>query len=217
MIKDQYGLDRLCEASIPTDEGKYSMAVYLEKKTGREHVAMVMGNVVTAPPLVRIHSECMTGDLFGSLRCDCGDQLAAARARIGMQGAGIILYLRQEGRGIGLANKLRAYALQDRGLDTVEANLELGFAADLRSFDIAAEMLADLGVAAVRLMTNNPRKLEALEAAGIRVVERVPMRSVARPENQGYLSTKATKLGHAIDWLDGAVTVSRAKSHRVNT
>ncbi|PIC01505.1 GTP cyclohydrolase II [Caulobacter sp. X] len=204
MINEQYRLDRLCDAGIPTEEGRYSMVVYLERRTGREHVAMVMGNVVAAPPLVRIHSECMTGDLFGSLRCDCGDQLAAARARIGRQGAGIILYLRQEGRGIGLANKLRAYALQDRGLDTVEANLQLGFAADLRSFDIAAEMLADLGVAAVRLMTNNPSKVDALKAAGIRVVERVPMRSVPRPENRGYLSTKAAKMGHAIDWLEAA-------------
>jgi GTP cyclohydrolase II len=180
------------------------MVVYRELNSGHEHVAMVMGDVAAAPPLVRIHSECMTGDLFGSLRCDCGDQLAAARARIGMQGAGVILYLRQEGRGIGLANKLRAYRLQDQGLDTVEANLELGFAADLRSFDVAAAMLAELGIGAVRLMTNNPCKLEAIERAGIEVVERVPVRSAPRPENHGYLSTKAAKLGHAIDWLSEA-------------
>jgi len=197
-------IERLSSAVIPTEEGKYSMVVYRERNSGREHVAMVMGDVAASPPLVRIHSECMTGDLFGSLRCDCGDQLAAARARIGLQGAGVILYLRQEGRGIGLANKLRAYGLQDRGLDTVEANLELGFAADLRSFDVAAAMLADLGIDAVRLMTNNPRKTEAIERAGIAVVERVPVRSAPRPENRGYLSTKAAKLGHAIDWLGEA-------------
>jgi GTP cyclohydrolase II len=200
-------IERLSSAVIPTEEGKYSMVVYRELDSGHEHVAMVMGDVAAAPPLVRIHSECMTGDLFGSLRCDCGDQLAAARARIGVQGAGVILYLRQEGRGIGLANKLRAYRLQDQGLDTVEANLELGFAADLRSFDVAAAMLAELGIGAVRLMTNNPRKLEAIERAGIDVVERVPVRSAPRPENRGYLSAKAAKLGHAIDWLSEAEPV----------
>jgi GTP cyclohydrolase II len=191
------------EAAIPTAEGRYRMILFEELATGHEHVAMVMGDAArAAAPLVRIHSECMTGDLFGSRRCDCGEQLTAARAVIAVQGVGIILYLRQEGRGIGLANKLRAYALQDQGFDTVEANLRLGFAADLRSFDVAASMLAQLGVGAVRLMTNNPRKIDALEACGIVVAETVPLRAPIHPENRRYLSTKAAKLGHRLDDLD---------------
>jgi GTP cyclohydrolase II len=201
ILAQKQGVERLADAIIPTPEGAYRMVVFLEPATGREHVAMVMGDVAGCTVLARIHSECMTGDLFGSLRCDCGDQLAAARAMIAAEGAGVILYLRQEGRGIGLANKLRAYRLQDQGLDTVEANLHLGLPADMRSFDVAAAMLEALDVPAVRLMTNNPRKLDTLARAGIRVAGRVPLTSQPRPENRHYLETKATKLGHRMDWL----------------
>lgn len=191
--------NKISEAVIPTSEGQYRMIVFEEGHTGREHFAMIAGEAHQGPALTRIHSECITGDLFGSLRCDCGDQLAAARKRIAEHGCGVIIYLRQEGRGIGLANKLRAYALQDQGYDTVEANLRLGFPADRRVFDVAASMLLQLGIGSVRLMTNNPRKVEALESVGIRVVERIPLRAQIRPENHRYLSAKVEKLGHCLD------------------
>jgi GTP cyclohydrolase II len=200
-IKD--AVQHLSEAMIPTEDGQYRMILFQDQQTGHEHVAMVMGEVDPAKPaLVRIHSECMTGDLFGSYRCDCGEQLAGARRRIAAEGAGIILYLRQEGRGIGLANKLRAYALQDQGHDTVDANLLLGFAADQRSFDVAAAMLTHLGVRTVKLMTNNPRKMDTLQALGITVIERLPLRPTPRPENHHYLSTKAAKLGHHLEGVE---------------
>lgn len=193
----------LSEAMIPTQDGQYRMIVFQDRQTAQEHVAMVMGEIDPAKPtLVRLHSECMTGDLFGSYRCDCGEQLAGARQRIAEEGAGIILYLRQEGRGIGLANKLRAYALQDQGHDTVDANLLLGFDADQRSFDSAAAMLMHLGVRRVKLMTNNPREMEALQALGIAVVERLPLRPTPRPENHHYLATKAAKMGHCLEGMD---------------
>ncbi len=198
-------VNHLSEAFIPTAEGCYRMVLFQEQATGHEHVAMVMGDVARAEaPLVRMHSECMTGDLFGSRRCDCGDQLTDARTRIGQQGEGVILYLRQEGRGIGLANKLRAYALQDQGLDTVEANLRLGFSADQRNFDVAAAMLTYLGVGIVRLMTNNPLKIDALEACGLTVVERVPLLAQVYPENHDYLATMEAKLGHLFEDVGGA-------------
>lgn len=190
----------LAEARLPTPEGTFTMKLFKEHPSGVEHVALVMGEL-TGPVLLRVHSECMTGDLFGSLRCDCGPQLHFALKQIGQAGQGVVLYLRQEGRGIGLANKLRAYALQDEGLDTVEANLRLGFAADLRRFDVAAHMLNALGVSQVRLMTNNPRKVSTLQDAGVNVVERVPVRIEPQSENEHYLATKALKLGHHIDWL----------------
>ena len=188
------------QARIPTSHGTFIMKLFEEQPTGIEHVALVMGEVA-GTALVRVHSECMTGDLFGSLRCDCGPQLDFALKQIGEAGQGVLLYLRQEGRGIGLANKLRAYALQDEGLDTVEANLRLGFPADLRRFDVAARMLEQLDIQGVRLMTNNPRKAATLEAQGVKVVERVPVRIEPQSENQHYLATKALKLGHHIDWL----------------
>jgi GTP cyclohydrolase II len=188
------------QARIPTAHGTFIMKLFEEQPTGAEHVALVMGEVA-GTALARVHSECMTGDLFGSLRCDCGPQLNFALKKIGEEGKGVLLYLRQEGRGIGLANKLRAYALQDEGLDTVEANHRLGFAADLRRFDVAARMLEQLGVDAVRLMTNNPRKVATLEAHGVKVAERVPVRIEPQAENERYLATKALKLGHHIDWL----------------
>ncbi len=158
-----------------------------------------MGDVAGSPPLVRLHSECLTGDAFGSLRCDCGQQLRAALARIAEQGRGVLLYLRQEGRGIGLDNKISAYALQDQGLDTVEANHQLGFPADARDYAIAAALLQDLGISAVHLLTNNLEKLHALEAHGIRVITRISHEMPPHPENRSYLHTKVLKLGHVLD------------------
>lgn len=190
----------LAEARVPTEHGSFTMKLFREKATGAEHVAMVMGDV-QGSALVRVHSECMTGDVFGSLRCDCGPQLHFAMSEIGKKGSGVVVYLRQEGRGIGLANKLRAYQLQDQGMDTVEANQHLGFAADLRKFDTAAEILSFLGVKSVKLMTNNPRKVDTLTQHGVNIEERVPVRSDVQPENERYLGTKARKLGHHIDWL----------------
>lgn len=163
---------------------------------GEEHVALLVGAFGGKPPLVRLHSECLTGDVFGSLKCDCGPQLKEALKIIGQAGGGVLLYLRQEGRGIGLANKLRAYALQDRGLDTVDANRRLGFADDERDYAHAAAILRALGIAEVRLLTNNPAKVAGLEAAGIRVVERVPHHMPVNPHNADYLATKRKKSGH---------------------
>ncbi|HEY0269429.1 MAG TPA: GTP cyclohydrolase II [Sphingomonas sp.] len=163
-----------------------------------EHIALVIGAPTGAPPLVRLHSECLTGDMFGSLKCDCGPQLDAALSRIAAEGWGILLYLRQEGRGIGLINKLRAYALQDQGYDTVDANLRLGFAIDERDFGAAANMLALLGQTRVRLLTNNPAKVAGLAAAGIEVIERVPHQAGANPHNVAYLATKRDRTGHML-------------------
>lgn len=193
-------VDLLAEARVPTEHGTFTMKLFKEKSTGLEHVAMVMGDV-QGSALVRVHSECMTGDVFGSLRCDCGPQLQFAMSEIGKKGQGVVVYLRQEGRGIGLANKLKAYQLQDQGMDTVEANLHLGFAADLRNFDVAAQILDYLGVSSVHLMTNNPRKVDTLRQHGVKIDERVPVRSDVQAENERYLGTKARKLGHHIDWL----------------
>ena len=169
---------------------------FRDSATGEDQVALLVGAFAGRPPLVRLHSECLTGDVFGSLKCDCGPQLQEALRLIATAGGGILLYLRQEGRGIGLANKLRAYALQDRGLDTVEANRRLGFADDERGYGVAAAMLRSLGVEAVRLLTNNPAKVEGLEAAGIRVAERVPHHMPVNPHNADYLATKQAKSGH---------------------
>jgi GTP cyclohydrolase II len=163
-----------------------------------EHVALVIGAPNGRPPLVRLHSECLTGDVFGSLKCDCGPQLDAALHRIAEEGWGVLLYLRQEGRGIGLVNKLRAYALQDQGFDTVDANLRLGFAIDARDFGVAAKMLDLLGQQRVRLLTNNPAKVAGLSAAGINVVERVAHQIAANPHNEGYLATKRDRTGHVL-------------------
>lgn len=163
-----------------------------------EHVALIVGQPNGRPPLVRLHSECLTGDVFGSLKCDCGPQLDAALHRIAGEGWGVLLYLRQEGRGIGLINKLRAYALQDQGFDTVDANLRLGFAIDARDFGVAARMLELLGQERIRLLTNNPAKVAGLAAAGIEVIERVPHQITANPHNAGYLATKRDRTGHAL-------------------
>jgi GTP cyclohydrolase II len=161
-------------------------------------VALVMGDIHSAPPLVRIHSQCLTGDVFGSLRCDCRLQLELALSKISQQGAGILLYEQQEGRGIGLMAKLRAYELQDKGMDTIEANLELGYEADCRHFELPAAILKEMGVKAVRLITNNPAKVEALELAGIQVVERISAEVPSEPTNERYLKTKREKMGHLV-------------------
>lgn len=187
----------VARARLPLDDMPETQIVALRgSDDGQEHVALVTGTFGGKPPLVRLHSECLTGDVFGSLKCDCGLQLKEALRLIGAAGGGVLLYLRQEGRGIGLANKLRAYALQDRGLDTVEANLRLGFGDDERDYAHAAAMLRALGVDSVRLLTNNPAKVDGLASAGIRVVERVPHHMPTNPHNADYLAVKRAKSGH---------------------
>ena len=189
--------DIVARARLPLEElDDTQMVAFRNPSDGSEHVALLVGAPGGLPPLVRLHSECLTGDVFGSLKCDCGPQLRAALDLIGAAGGGILLYLRQEGRGIGLANKLRAYALQDRGLDTVEANRRLGFADDARDYGMAASMLRALGIESVRLLTNNPAKMRGLEQAGIRVVERVGHNMPANPHNADYLEVKRRKSGH---------------------
>jgi GTP cyclohydrolase II len=186
-------------AKLPTRFAERAEIVaFRSDDDGAEHVALVVGAPCGKPPLVRLHSECLTGDVLGSLKCDCGPQLDAALAAIAESGWGILLYLRQEGRGIGLVNKLRAYALQDQGFDTVDANLRLGFADDERDFTVAARMLAALAQEEVRLLTNNPRKVEGLEAAGIRVAERVPLEAGGNAHNRAYLETKRSRSGHTL-------------------
>ncbi len=193
-------IHRSGSARLPTAFGEFTVTAYRDQER-KEHLAVRMGELSGPPSLVRIHSECLTGDVFGSVRCDCGEQLQAALHYISEEGRGLLLYLRQEGRGIGLNNKIRAYALQDQGMDTVEANLHLGFPADVRSYTHAAAMIKDLGVHSVRLATNNPEKVKALEACGIHVVERVRYQIPPRPENYAYLQTKASKMGHLLNPL----------------
>ena len=192
------GLSLVARARLPTAAAEKGEIVAFRAGDGAEHVALLVGTPSGRAPLVRLHSECLTGDVLGSLKCDCGPQLQAAVAEIDAAGWGILLYLRQEGRGIGLVNKLRAYALQDQGFDTVDANLRLGFGDDERDFTVAARMLTLLGQNEVRLLTNNPRKVAGLEAAGIRVVEQVALRAGANPHNQGYLDTKRARSGHLL-------------------
>ncbi len=193
-------IQRVAAANIPTEVGAFEMVVYQTTIDGLQHVALVKGRVDDgAPVLVRVHSQCLTGDVFGSLRCDCGPQLRRAMEKIAQAGRGVVLYINQEGRGIGLANKLKAYTLQDQGLDTVEANLALGFGPDLRDYGIGAQILVDLGLKDLQLLTNNPRKIVGLEGYGLRVVERVPIEVAPRPENARYLEAKREKLGH---WLE---------------
>lgn len=192
---------REVEVRLPTDYGVFQAVAYTNEVDRKEHVALVKGQIDGGQPvLVRVHSECLTGDVFHSHRCDCGPQLAAALRQISEEGAGVLLYMRQEGRGIGLINKLKAYKLQEQGLDTVDANLRLGFAPDLRDYGIGAQILKDLGVRRMRLLTNNPRKIKGLEGYGLEVVERVPLQMEENEDNARYLLTKKTKLGHLLQF-----------------
>jgi len=190
-------LTQAASAKLPTRFGEFTIHVFNDPLSSKEHLALVYGDPAAhQPTLCRLHSECLTGDALFSLRCDCGSQLKEAMQRIAAEGHGVILYLRQEGRNIGLGNKIRAYELQDQGADTVEANVELGFAADGRDYAMCAPMFAALGIRSVRLMTNNPRKVTALQLQGIEVVERLPLITGENSHNQGYLATKRDKLGH---------------------
>src|SRR5438067_10592786 len=197
-------VERMTTVQMPTAYGEFTAIAFRETLTGKHHVALVKGDVDGAEDvLVRVHSECLTGDVFHSLRCDCGEQLETALERIGAEERGVLLYMAQEGRGIGLLAKLKAYELQENGLDTVEANLELGFPADAREWGIGNQILADLGLSTIRILTNNPRKISGLEGYGLRVVEQVPIETDPNAENAGYLATKRDQLGHRLHHQDG--------------
>jgi 3,4-dihydroxy 2-butanone 4-phosphate synthase/GTP cyclohydrolase II len=192
-------VERVVSVRLPTDYGEFQAVAYRETITGREHVALVKGDVDGADDvLVRVHSTCLTGDVFHSQRCDCGEQLERALRRIDAEGSGVLLYLQQEGRGIGLLNKLRAYELQEEGLDTVEANLELGFPADAREYGVGSQILTDLGLTTIRVLTNNPEKLAGISGYGLTVVSQEPIEVAPNDQNRRYLETKREKLGHTI-------------------
>ena len=192
-------VERVVSVRLPTDYGELQAVAYRELLSGKQHLALVRGDVAGKEGvLVRVHSECLTGDVFHSLRCDCGEQLEQALAQIAAEEAGVLLYMAQEGRGIGLLNKLRAYELQEQGRDTVEANVELGFPADSREYGFGYQILADLGLSTIRLLTNNPRKMEGIESYGLKVVEQVPIEVPPNDENRGYLAAKREKLGHLL-------------------
>lgn len=202
-------LEKIAACDLPTPFGTFKLHGFVDKDTNKEHLAIVMGELSELEPtLIRVHSECLTGDALFSQRCDCGDQLKHALSSISEAKSGLILYLRQEGRGIGLINKIRAYELQDNGADTVEANEQLGFAADLRKYDMCQPMLESLGVKQIRLMTNNPRKVNALKNAGVDVVERVPIEVPRTSFNNHYLNTKALKLGHLLTHQDDGISLN---------
>ena len=196
-------IERIAEANLPTEFGNFRIVGFRQLDTGEEIVALVKGQPSnTMPVLIRIHSQCLTGDVFHSIKCDCGRQLQQAMELIEQEGCGAIIYQLQEGRGIGLMNKIRAYALQDQGQDTVEANLSLGFDADMRDYEVCAEVIKQLGIGAVRLLSNNPDKIEGLRSAGVEVVERVSIEVEADQTSIGYLKTKREKLGHLLENLD---------------
>ncbi len=197
-------IEKIVEVTLPTHYGDFKLHLYKNKVDGKEHIALTKGDVAGGEPtLVRVHSECFTGDTLGSLRCDCQDQLHAAMMMVEKHGRGVVLYMRQEGRGIGLANKLKAYKLQEEGKDTVEANEALGFKADLRDYGIGAQILVDLGIKQMRLITNNPMKIVGLSSYGLEVVSRVPIEIEAQEKNAAYLETKRKKLGHLIGHSHG--------------
>lgn len=199
--KHEILITHVTSADLPTKYGNFRIMGYENNLNGEIHVALVKGDVSDGKPvLVRVHSECLTGDAFGSIRCDCGEQYAAAMEQINKEGRGVLVYMRQEGRGIGLINKLKAYSLQDNGMDTVEANLALGFPSDMRDYGIGAQILADLGIKKIRLMTNNPKKLSGLAGYGMEIVERVPIQMNHNKYNVCYLKTKQKKLGHMLDF-----------------
>ncbi len=199
-IRTERFVHRVSTTKLPTEFGEFTVIAFSNEVDSNIHIALVKGEIKSEEDvLVRVHSECLTGDVFGSKRCDCGEQLHRAMKMIDEIGAGVILYMRQEGRGIGLVNKLRAYELQDKGLDTVEANIKLGFKPDLRDYGIGAQILVDLGIRKMRLMTNNPKKIVGLEGYGLKVVERVPIESSPHEKNIVYLQTKKKKLGHMLD------------------
>lgn len=197
---DKLGISREVSTRIPTKNGEFKLILFYEAKSGKEHLAFTLGDLKgDPPPLIRIHSECFTGDVFGSLRCDCGPQLSASLRMISEEGRGALVYLRQEGRGIGLGEKLKAYNLQDEGLDTVDANEALGHCSDCRNYEIGAYILKEIGAKTIRLITNNPAKIEGLEDAGIEITDRIPIEMEIHDNNRQYIQTKVERMNHIID------------------
>ncbi|MBN1633284.1 MAG: bifunctional 3,4-dihydroxy-2-butanone-4-phosphate synthase/GTP cyclohydrolase II [Ignavibacteria bacterium] len=198
-LKKDKLITKLASAKLPSRFGNFNIIIYRSLVEEKDHIALIKGKIDSAKPvLVRVHSECLTGDIFGSLRCDCREQLIESMRMIDKEGTGVILYMRQEGRGIGLVNKLKAYKLQEKGKDTVEANIELGFKPDLRDYGIGAQILKDIGIKKIRLLTNNPKKIIGLHGYGMEIVERIPIEVTANPKNENYMKTKRDKLGHLI-------------------